>query len=93
MSVIYVQDKSPWDQIGNLAGLWAANRLQKIQDTRNAKDYATRVFGGYQEEQSPGLLSQLTQPQPPPLGSGLFTLYSIEKAMPTIKNNTTKTQH
>lgn len=88
MSVIYVQDKSPWDQIGNLAGLWAANRLQKIQDTRNAKDYATRVFGGYQEEQSPGLLSQLTQPQTPQMGSGLFAQDGLEKAMPHFKINT-----
>lgn len=92
MSVIYVQDKSPWDQIGNLAGLWAANRLQKIQDTRNAKDYATRVFGGYQEEQSPGLLSQLTQPQTPQMGSGLFAQDGLEKAMPHFKINTTGTQ-
>ena len=92
MSVIYVQDNSPWDQIGNLAGLWAANRLQKIQDTRNAKDYATRVFGGYQEEQSPGLLSQLTQPQTPQMGSGLFAQDGLEKAMPHFKINTTGTQ-
>lgn len=92
MSVIYVQDKSPWDQIGNLAGLWAANRLQKIQDTRNAKDYATRVFGGYQEEQSPGLLSQLTQPQTPQMGSGLFAQDGLEKAMPHFKINTAGTQ-
>lgn len=89
MSVIYVQDKSPWDQIGNLAGLWAANRLQKIQDTRNAKDYATKVFGGYQEEQSPGLLAQLTQPQ---MGSGLFAQDGLEKAMPHFKINTAGTQ-
>lgn len=92
MSVIYVQDKSPWDQIGNLAGLWAANRLQKIQDTRNAKDYATKVFGGYQEEQSPGLLSQLTQPQTPQMGSGLFAQDGLEKAMPHFKINTAGTQ-
>lgn len=92
MSVIYVQDKSPWDQIGNLAGLWAANRLQKIQDTRNAKDYATRVFGGYQEEQSPGLLSQLTQPQTPQMGSGLFAQDGLEKAMPHFKINTAGAQ-
>lgn len=92
MSVIYVQDKSPWDQIGNLAGLWAANRLQKIQDTRNAKDYATRVFGGYQDEQSPGLLSQLTQPQTPQMGSGLFAQDGLEKAMPHFKINTAGTQ-
>ena len=92
MSVIYVQDKSPWDQIGNLAGLWAANRLQKIQDTRNAKDYATKVFGGYQDEQSPGLLSQLTQPQTPQMGSGLFAQDGLEKAMPHFKINTAGTQ-
>ena len=92
MSVIYVQDKSPWDQIGNLAGLWAANRLQKIQDTCNAKDYATKVFGGYQEEQSPGLLSQLTQPQTPQMGSGLFAQDGLEKAMPHFKINTAGTQ-
>lgn len=92
MSVIYVQDKSPWDQIGNLAGLWAANRLQKIQDTRNAKDYATKVFGGYQEKQSPGLLSQLTQPQTPQMGSGLFAQDGLEKAMPHFKINTAGTQ-
>lgn len=92
MSVIYVQDKSPWDQIGNLAGLWAANRLQKIHDTRNAKDYATKVFGGYQEEQSPGLLSQLTQPQTPQMGSGLFAQDGLEKAMPHFKINTAGTQ-
>lgn len=92
MSVIYVQDKSPWNQIGNLAGLWAANRLQKIQDTRNAKDYATKVFGGYQEEQSPGLLSQLTQPQTPQMGSGLFAQDGLEKAMPHFKINTAGTQ-
>ncbi len=92
MSIIYVQDKSPWDHIGNLAGLWAANRLQKIQDTRNAKDYATKVFGGYQEEQSPGLLSQLTQPQTPQMGSGLFAQDGLEKAMPHFKINTAGTQ-
>lgn len=92
MSVIYVQDKSPWDQIGNLAGLWAANRLQKIQDTRNAKDYATRVFGGYQDEQSPGLLAQLTQPQTPQMGNGLFAQDGLEKAMPHFKINTAGTQ-
>lgn len=92
MSVIYVQDKSPWDQIGNLAGLWAANRLQKIQDTRNAKDYATKVFGGYQDEQSPGLLAQLTRPQTPQMGSGLFAQDGLEKAMPRFKINTAGTQ-
>lgn len=92
MSVIYVQDKSPWDQIGNLAGLWAANRLQKIQDTRNAKDYATKVFGGYQEEQTPGLLSQLTQPQTPQISNGLFAQDGLEKARPHFKINTAGTQ-
>ena len=92
MSVIYVQDKSPWDQIGNLAGLWAANRLQKIQDTRNAKDYATKVFGGYQDEQSPGLLAQLTRPQTPQMGSGLFAQDALEQAAPHYQLDTQQVQ-
>ncbi len=60
--------KNPWEQLGNLAGLWGANRLGQIEDTNSAKLAAGNRFG-YQD---PGkvnseLLAQNTTQQDMPM--------------------------
>ncbi len=85
---IYLENRSPWEQLGKLAGLWGANRIQQLQDINNAKDYAKQMYGGYDDQQKgTGLLSQLIDGNKTQVGNGLFAQNGLEAATPHYQIN------
>lgn len=59
MGVIYLQDYSPWESIGELAGRYGGYRLGQIQNNRMAHGYQDMLNGGEQATPMQQMASQM----------------------------------
>lgn len=59
MGVIYLQDYSPWESIGELAGRYGGYRLGQIQNNRMAHGYQDMLNGGEQATPTQQMASQM----------------------------------
>nr|DAP41518.1 MAG TPA: hypothetical protein [Caudoviricetes sp.] len=59
MGVIYLQDYSPWESIGELAGRYGGYRLGQIQNNRLAHGYQDMLNGGEQATPTQQMASQM----------------------------------
>lgn len=59
MGVIYLQDYSPWESLGELAGRYGGYRLGQIQNNRMAHGYQDMLNGGEQTTPAQQMASQM----------------------------------